>query len=127
MLDADVLVEDVVHIAAAAGVGLDAQRVDRRAAEAVVDGVVVDVHVVQPGVGLGADGDAVATVHMVIGDGDVGDVTHPGLHGDHVVAVRNVGVGDGDVLRAGRIEAVGVGGIGWGEDLDAAHRDRAGG
>ena len=66
--DTGVPVEHVVHLSSTTGVGLDTQGMNRRSSKPVVDGVVMDIHIVETGVRLRAGGDAMAAVTMVVGN-----------------------------------------------------------
>ena len=96
-----------MHQAAARAHGLDAD-----AGVGAVEREVEDAELADAAVGLRADGHAVAPVEVVVADGHVGELAGTAaLDGDVVVALAEVAVGDGDVLRAAAgIDAVGVAG-----------------
>src|SRR5581483_2926955 len=103
---------DLLHGAADAGVGLDADAVvvaaDVPGAVHPADGVAREQDVRDAVVGLAADRHAVGAVEVAVGDRHVRGRAGVGLDRDAVVAVGDVGVVDGDVGGAVGVEAVGV-------------------
>src|SRR5208282_5064428 len=73
-----------------------------------VHGDVVDEHAVEAGVGLSADGDAVAVGDGAVLDVDVAGVGVGGLGDDVVVAVGDIAVLN-EEIGSGKVDAVGVG------------------
>ena len=114
--DADVLVDDVFDQASVGSIRRDADAVIR-----AIQGQVIDTDATDAAGGFAADGEAVAPVEMVVGDGDVGSGSVAGRDGDVVVAGTDEGLSDGDVLGLRGIDAVGVARGPGGVDLNAPH------
>jgi len=104
---ADAVVDDVGDLAAARGIGLDAQAVAGRAVVAV-HRQVGHQHVAHAGIGFAADRQAVPIVEMVVREEQVARRAAAGLDRDVVVPRADVGIGQHHVGRLARIEAVRV-------------------